>query len=189
MAIKLSHFFDSVRMEGKYGLYPTAGRRSNLETARSRRAPVDEGTPCFRDFEFSGLSLGRMRDVALLEGLPERFIRGISFQDIAARQAKAGIYLSMVGEVSISNLSVGSLETPVVDARDVERLELHRLRCATPSAAVPAVWLENVADAFVHGCYVGSAGPGFEWLRHQQSRAITLTDNSVPAPPKGPAGG
>jgi hypothetical protein len=187
MAIKLSHFFDSVRMEGKYGLYPTVGRRTNPETARSKRAPVDEGTPCFRDFEFSGLTLGRMRDVALLEGLPERFIRGISFQDIAARQAKAGIYCSMVGDISISNFTVGTLDTPVVDARDVERLELHRLRCATPSAAVPVVWLENVADAFVHGCYIGSAGPGFEWLRQQQSRAVTLTDNSVPL--KTPAGG
>jgi hypothetical protein len=187
MGIKLSHFFDSVRMEGKYGLYPHADRRNNPETARSRRVAVDEGTPCFRDFEFTGLTLGRMRDVALVEGLPERFIRGITFQDIVARQAKAGIYLSMVAEVSISNFTVGTLDTPVVDARDVERLELHRLRCATPSTAVPTVWLENVADAFVHGCYVGPGAPGFEWLRQQQSRAVTLTDNSVPAKP--PTGG
>ena len=181
MAIKLSHFFDSVRMEGKYGLYPHAGRRNNLETARSRRAPVDEGTPCFRDFEFQGLTLGRMRDVALLEGLPERFIRGISFQDISARQARAGIYCSMVAEISIGNFTVGTLETPAVDARDVERLEIHRLRCATPAAAAPAIWLENVADAFIHGCYIGEGGPGFAWLRQQQSRAVTVTDNRVPA--------
>jgi hypothetical protein len=79
---------------------------------------------------------------------------------------------------------VGTLDTPVVDARDVERLELHRLRCATPATAVPAVWLENVADAFVHGCYVGAGAPGFEWLRQQQSRAVTLTDNSVPTKPR-----
>jgi hypothetical protein len=187
MGIKLSHFFDSVRMEGKYGLYSHQGRRTNPETARSRRVPVDEGTPCFRDFEFVGLTLGRMRDVALLEGLPERFIRGITFQDISARQAKAGIYCSMVAEVSIGNFTVGGLETPAVDARDVERLEVHRLRCATPSASIPSVWLENVAEAFIHGCYIGHAGPGFEWLRQQQSRAVTLTDNSVPT--KTPAGG
>jgi hypothetical protein len=180
MAIKLSHFFDSIRMEGRYGLYPTAGRRNNPETARSRRVAVDQGTPCFQDFEFSGLMLGRMRDVALLEGLPERFIRGISFQDIVARQAKAGIYCSMVAEISISNLTVGSMETPAVDARDVERLEVHRLRCPTPSPAAPAVWLENVADAFVHGCYVGSGAPGYEWLRQQQSHTVTLADNSAP---------
>jgi hypothetical protein len=186
MAFKLSHFFDSVRMEGRFGLYPNAGHRNNLETARSRRATVDEGTPCFRDFEFSGVTLGRMREVALLEGLPERFIRGISFQDIVARQVKGGIYCSMVAEVSISNFTVGSLETPAVDARDVERLEVHRLRCAKPSAAAPAIWLENVADAFVHGCYIGEAGPGFAWLRQQGSRAVTLADNSVPG--KSPGG-
>jgi hypothetical protein len=186
MAIKMSHFFDSVRMEGRFGLYPSTGRR-NPETARSRTVPVGEGTPCFRDFEFSGLTLGKMRDIALLEGLPERFIRGVSFQDITARQAKAGIYCSMVAEVSISNLVVEALETPAVDARDVEHLEVHRLRCSKPSSAVPAVWLENVSDAFIHGCYVGDAGPGFEWLRQQQSRAVTLTDNRVPG--KSPAGG
>jgi len=182
MAIKMSHFFDSVRMEGKYGLYPSAGRRTNPETARSRRAPVDEGTPCFRDFEFSGLLLGRMREVALLEGLPERFIRGISFQDITARQAKAGIYCSMVAEVSIGNLTVGALETPAVDARDVERLEVHRLRCATPGASAPVVWLENVAGAFIHGCDIAEGAPGFAWCKQQQSRDVTVTGNRTPAP-------
>jgi hypothetical protein len=97
-----------------------------------------------------------------------------------ARQAKAGIYCSMVAEISISNFTVGSMETPAVDARDVERLEVHRLRCPTPSPAAPAVWLENVADAFVHGCYVGSGAPGYEWLRQQQSHTVTLADNSAP---------
>jgi hypothetical protein len=187
MGLKLSHFFDSVRMEGRYAINPHAAGRSNLETARSRRAPIDEGTPLFRDFEFSGLMLGRVRDVALLEGLPERFIRGVSFTDIMAREAKAGIYCSMVSEVSISNFTVGSMETPAVDARDVEHLEVHRLRCPTPTPTAPAVWLENVADAFIHGCFIGNGGPGFEWLRQQQSRAVTLADNSVPI--KGPVGG
>src|SRR6185436_3991421 len=52
MAVKISHFFDSIRMEGRYGLNPSIGRR-NPETTRSRSAPVDVTTPAYRDFEIS----------------------------------------------------------------------------------------------------------------------------------------
>ena len=179
-AIKMSHFFDSLRMEGRFGLYPTVGR-NNLETARSRKAPVDEGTPSFRDFTFAGLMLGRVRDVALIEGLPERFIHGITFEDIVARQAKAGIYCSMVSEVAIGNFTVGDLDTAALDARDVEHLEVHRLRCLVPPAGSPPIWLENVEDAFIHGCSIGDDRRASTWVHQSQCRSVTIAGNHAPA--------
>jgi hypothetical protein len=175
-ALKVTHFFDSIRMEGRFGFKPTFAR-SNVETARSRRAPVDEGTPTFRQLELSGIRIGRARDVAVIEGLPERFIRGVTLEGFTVGKAKTGISCSLVGDISISNCSIGALETPAVDAREVERLEIHRLRCPRPPPAVPAVFLENVAGAFIHGCDVADPAPGHAWLKHELSRGVTVAAN------------
>jgi polygalacturonase len=177
--IKITHFFDSIRMD------PTASGpiRRNMEMARSRKAPIDVGTPTFRDFSFSGLTVGKTRQLVLVEGLPERFIRGLAFENIRVDEAAGGITLTMAAEVTVSNFSVGKLQSPAVDAREVERLEVHRLKWARPFADAPAIWLENVAGAFVHGCDVADAGPGYQWLRQEQSREVTLASNAVPAPP------
>jgi polygalacturonase len=176
-AIKISHFFDSVRMDA---INAEAARR-NLEVSRSRKAPVDEGTPTFRHMAFSGLTIGRVQELVLVEGLPERFIRGLVFQDISAAQASAGISCCMAAEVTISNLAVGALESAAVDAREVEHLEVHRLRSPHPYRQAPAIWLENVTGAFIHGCNIGEGGPGYQWLRQEQSRDITVMSNRIPA--------
>jgi polygalacturonase len=179
-AVKVSHFFDSIRMEGRYGLNPSIGRR-NPETARSRSAPIDGGTPTFRDFEFSGLTLGQIGEVATIEGLPERFITGITFQNIRVAQAKAGLFCTNVADLRIDNCTVGTLDTAAVDARDVQRLEIHRLRCGRPQPSTPVVWLDNVSGAFIHGCDIAAAaGPHFSWL-HQEHSQVVLSANNVPA--------
>jgi hypothetical protein len=180
MAVKVSNYYDSLRLEGQY-VTAAAASRQNRELARSRTVPVDEGTPTFRDFAFSGLTVGKAREVALVEGLPERYIQGLRFDNITVAQSSAGIFCTMAREVSISNFRVNTMEAPAVDARDVEKLELHQLRCAHPGADGPLVWLENVTGAFLHGCNVASPGPGFDWLKQEQCRAVTLTANHVPA--------
>jgi hypothetical protein len=184
MAVKVSNFFDSVRMEGRFGAHLTEGRR-NLEIARSRTPPVDIGTPTFRDFEFSGLTLGRVRDVGLVEGLPERFIRAVKFQDVTALGVQSGVVCTNVTDVTISDLMVGRLEAPAVDARDVEALEVHRLKCRQRDPEVPVVWLQNVAGALVHGCEIGAVdGADAGWLREEASRGVAVVDNRAPAPGK-----
>jgi polygalacturonase len=186
IVIKVSHFYDSVRMEGRHAFRTQPGR-TNLEIARSRKAAVDEGTPSFRDFTFSNLTLGRVVDVAVFEGLPERHIQRLVFQNVTATHARGGIACSMTNDVSISNVVVDSLETPVLDARDSQRLEIHRLKCARPAADGPAIWLENVAGAFLHGCDIGSAGAGFAWCRQEESRGIAFGANNVPPLPAAPS--
>jgi hypothetical protein len=178
MAIKISHFFDSIRSEGRF--VRSGPARGNLEIARSRKAPVDEGTPTFRDFTFSGLTLSGMRDVALVEGLPERYIQGLVFEDITASQVPAGIACTMASDVTISNFFLEAVDSPAVDAREVERLEVHRLRCPRPPTEAPLVWLENVSRAYLHGCAPGPSPA--EWLQQEQSRQVTLAANHLPAP-------
>jgi polygalacturonase len=185
VGLKVSHYFDSVRLDVMRG----GSARRDLEISRSRKAPVDDGTPTFRDFVFSGVSVGRVGQVGLVEGLPERYVRRITFQDIGVTEAGGGISCSMAAEVSVSGFTVGTLQAPAIDARETERLEIHRLRCATPPATVPLVWLENVTGALVHGCDVGQGGPAYEWLRQDGSRDVSVADNKAPPAKTGPSAG
>jgi polygalacturonase len=185
-AIKISHFFDSIRMEGRFGFKPTFAR-SNVETVRGRRAPVDEGTPSFHDFDFTGFRIGRTRDIATIEGLPERFVHGIALDGFTVTQAKTGITCDMVDDLRISDVTVGKLETPAVDARDINRLEIHRLRCGQPEPTLPAVWLENVNGAFIHGCDVATPpGATYAWLGQEQSKDVVQMGNKLPVTPHQP---
>jgi hypothetical protein len=179
VALNISHYFDSVRM----GVIKGGSARRDLEIARSRMAPVDAGTPTFRDLFFSGITIGRAGQGVLVEGLPERYIRDVTFQDITVNQAGGGVSLSLAGDVRVSNVVVRTLDSAAVDAREVEQLEIHRLRWSKPAAASPAVWLGNVVGAFIHGCHIGEAGPGYEWLREEQCREVTLAMNAAPALP------
>jgi polygalacturonase len=177
VALKISHYYDSLKMNATEAIL---GRR-NLETAASRTAAVDEGTPTFRDFAFCGLTLGGPVElVALIEGLPERPIRGIVLADVDAPQALGGISCNLAAEIAISNFAVGTLASCAVDAREVEEIEVHRLRAPRPWPEGPAVWLENVAGALVHGCVIGDGGPGYRWLRHEQSRDVVVGVNRLP---------
>jgi polygalacturonase len=180
IAVKLTNFWDSIRMDGPFGFKVTQVR-GNPETARSRLLPVDEGTPTFRNFSFSGLTVGKAATLALIEGLPERYMTGVSLHDINFIHGSAGIFCSLASDVSIGNVTVDTLETPAVDAREVQRLEIHRLRCSRPRRDIPLIWLENVSSAFVHGCNVGDPGPGYGWLRQEQSKDVVLSDNRFPA--------
>ena len=177
--MQVTNFFDSIRLDGAFGFKITDVRR-NPETARSRLIPVNEGTPTFRNFSFSGLTVGKAAGLAVIEGLPERFMSGVTLQDITLVRGTAGIFCSLAADVSIGSVTVPTLEGPAVDAREVQRLEIHRLRCSHPRRDVPLVWMENVADAFVHGCDVGDPGPGYSWLRQEQSRNVVLSDNRIP---------
>jgi polygalacturonase len=180
VALRISNFFDSVRMDVFKG-----SMRRNPETARSLLVPVNEGTPTVRELTFSGITVNRVQQVATLEGLPERFIRGVRFENLEVGEAKAGISCNLAARVTISNFVVGALEGPAVDAREVEALEIHRLRAPRPAPDTPVVWLENTSAAFIHGCdVVPPPGiPAYQWLRQEQSRRVTLASNSVPAPP------
>jgi polygalacturonase len=181
-ALKISHFFDSVGMSSIKG----DPNRRNLELARSRHAPVDIGTPTFQDFVFSGLTIARTEELGLVEGLPERFIRGLAFQDITAAETRGGLSLCMAADVTISNFTTGTLESAAVDAREVQGLEVHRLRSQRPYAGAPAIWLENVSDALIHGCHVADPGPPYQWIRQEQSHAVALVGNHAPVRDPGP---
>jgi hypothetical protein len=185
-AIRISSYYDSIKGEGAWakpkeartakqqGYYPTtAGSR---ETDRSLLLPIDEGTPLLRDLEFAGISLGAAEGVAYLEGLPERFITDVRIRDVVAPHTKAGIFCARVSGLSVDHVCTGKLETPAVDAHQVELLEVHRLRCAQPGPA-PIIRLDGVAGAFVHGCDVPVGADRLVALQGTDNHGITVQSN------------
>jgi hypothetical protein len=102
-ALLVSHFYDSVRMDSLFGDRTAS---DNPETDRTRKLPVGEGTPSFQDIHFSDLSVGGSPKLALavIEGLPERYIRGLSIRDLVAPQARTGVLLTRAAQTRIAGL-------------------------------------------------------------------------------------
>jgi hypothetical protein len=140
-----------------------------------------------RNLVYSGLTMGKVAQVALFEGLPERYARRLVLENVTVAQATAGVSCSMAADVRIDNFNVGVAESAVVDAREVEGVEVHRVRSSRPRDGAPVVWLENVAGAHLEGCSVSDAGPGYEWFRQEQCRGVTLAANGA-APAQKPGG-
>jgi hypothetical protein len=65
-----------------------------------------------------------------------------------------------------------------VKARDVQTLEIHRLKCLEPSPHHPVIELTNVTRALVHGCQVDPAAPSF--LAADHCGEVTMVANEVP---------
>jgi polygalacturonase len=179
-AILISTYFDSVRLDNYRGP-PAEG--DNPETDRRTKLPISEGTPTLRDLEFSDLTLGQVPEVAIIEGLPERFIQGVTIENVTATRARAGISCQRAADVTISGLSVNPSDGPAINARDVEGLEIHRLRCTGAPKDGPLVRLDHVAGAFIHGCDVTATAERFVEQQGTGNREVALAGNNLRAAP------
>jgi polygalacturonase len=178
-ALMVSHFYDSVRMDALFG--DRAGS-DNPETDRTHKLPVGEGTPSFQDIDFSELTVGGSPKLALavIEGLPERYIRGLSIRDLVAPQARAGVLLTRAAQTRISGLRMNPSDGPAIAARDVERLQIEGLVCPKPDPKVPVIRLESTAGVFVHGCDIGPGAKEFVRAEGKANRDLVLSDNNLP---------
>jgi polygalacturonase len=172
--VMISHFFDSVRMDGLFGEGQSAP--GNPETDRNVAPPVGEGTPRFRDFDFTGLTMNDVGDVAVIEGLPERFIAGVKLRDVRVTAAGGGIICRRAANIVLADVTMNAIVHPAVAARDVQGMEIHRLRAARGRAAPPLVELEHVEGALIHGCAARDSEDLVK-LRGSRNRRISLEGN------------
>jgi polygalacturonase len=147
--VVLTHYFDSVRMDNLFGEPVASG--GNPETDRSLKVAAGDGTPTFRDIQFRRLTFGAVREVAVIEGLPERFIEGLVLEDVWAPAAHTGVLCARVNGLEIDGLAVEASDGPAVAARDIRGLRVHRMR-TTGRAGKAAIQLDNVDGAFIQGC-------------------------------------
>jgi hypothetical protein len=158
-ALLVSHFYDSVRMGSFFGEGPSP--KGNPETDRELKLPAGEGTPSFRDLAFSDISVGECADVAMIEGLPERYIEGVALRYIDASKAAAGLSCRRARDITVEALAVDPREGAAVAAREVEELEVYRLKSRRPATKTSLVQLDGVRGALIHGCRVPRTGEAF----------------------------
>jgi hypothetical protein len=197
-AITVSNFYDSVRNDSRgprtavdatslkdifdrplpeADRSPSPPPRGNPETDRSMSVAIGEGTPTLRNFAFTGITMHAVQAVAVLEGLPERFLRNITFNDIDITEARTGLFCWRIANLRLSGLGFDGSEGLAVTAQDVQRLEIHRLSVSSgPRRCV--VQLENVDGAFIHGCDVAAAGPQFVRQVGDACKGVVTTGNS-----------
>jgi polygalacturonase len=175
-ALMITHFYDSVRMDSLFGDPTTTG---NPETDRAMTVAPNEGTPTFRSLDFSGLTLGAVPTVAVIEGLPERPISGLGIRDVSAPEAEAGVLMARTAEVHIAGLRMNPTKGPAVAAREVQRLHIEGLSCPRPGAKVPIVRLEKANGVFVHGCDIGPGAADFVRSEGTANRDVVVTGNNV----------
>jgi polygalacturonase len=173
--VMISKYYDSVEWKVMFEDKPSG----NPETDRTLRPPVGEGTPTFRDISVRGLTMGQVRRVAVIEGLPERFIRGVRLEDVTATRSRLGVVCTRAADVVIRDVTLGPLDSPAVAARTVERLEVRGLSGAAPSRGLPLVHLEEVAGAFVHGCDVGASGRELVGGSGDRNHDVVVTGNHL----------
>jgi polygalacturonase len=176
-AVVVTEFFDSVRQGFVNPGEPPPP--PNPETDRTSCPPPDEGTPTVRDVAVSNLTVGDVPHLATIEGLPERFVEGIRMTDVRATAVTSGITILRARDVTISGITLEPRDRPAVTAQHVERLEIHRLRCASSAPRVPLIQLEDTTAAFIHGCAPAATAPLLA-LEGPANRDVILGANAPP---------
>jgi polygalacturonase len=173
--ILISHFWDSVIFRVLDEQQSPSG---DPETDRTMTVPVGEGTPTFRNISITGVTMGAVARVALLEGLPERHIDGIQLRDLLATASRSGVVASRVDGLLLDGLTVNALASPLFQGSHLRRLTLRALSGPRPRGA-PAVRLDHTDGAFIHDCNVPSSRADFLRLDGAANRDINLVGNNL----------
>jgi polygalacturonase len=122
-------------------------------------APVDEGTPVFRNIHLSNISGFGIKEAGQLEGLPEMPIREITFNDINL-QAQTGIKGESLDDIHFRDVRIDTAEGPSLKIRDSLRIRLDNFSTVEPHKDIPVVELDNIRRARISGC-IAEKGTGF----------------------------
>jgi polygalacturonase len=147
---------------------------------RHKAEPVDKFTPTFRNFHFSDISVTGVKQAALIEGLAEMPIRGLSINNFNAEQAETGVSCVNVDGISFSNACVNSGKGPAFEIDSVVNLELLRVTTSQPRAEAPLIRLTNVSEAAVQLCSAPEGSKALLELKGAGSQKIALIGNRSP---------
>ncbi len=141
--------------------------------------PVDEGTPIFRNFHLSNITATDVKRAALIEGLPEMPIRGLSIDNFVVNGAGTGISCSNVTGMIFDNLQINAAKGPALIVADVHDLEIHRFTDRNPLKDQPSLRLERVSDGLIQSCTAGENTGTFLEVKGAEVRDISLITNRL----------
>jgi hypothetical protein len=141
--------------------------------------PVNEGTPVFRELHFSEITATGIKRAALIEGLPEMPIQGISLSNVVVDDAGTGVTCTNATGVVFDNIIVNAGNGPALNVDDARDVEVYRFTTRKPRTGEPVVRFENVRDAVVQSCTTAAGTGTFLELKGAGNRDISLFGNRL----------
>ena len=142
--------------------------------------PVSQRTPIFRDIAISHFTIKNSPCTAKIFGLPEMPIQGLRITDVVA-STEVGLLCDSTVGLELQNVQVNTNKGPAFDIRNCKNLELNGIKTTNPRADDPVLRMENVQDAFIHGCKAFPGTGSFLELKGKTTKDILLVGNQLSA--------
>ena len=140
-------------------------------------AAVDEGTPTLRNIHLSDITANKVKRAALIEGLPEMPIRGLSISNFLVDGAETGISCSNVNGMKFDNVVLGVEKGPALQVADTHDVEVHRFTGTQSKADQPSIRFNNVNDGLIQLCAASEGTGTFLELLGANNSGISLIAN------------
>ncbi|MFZ2148201.1 MAG: glycoside hydrolase family 28 protein [Sedimentisphaerales bacterium] len=147
---------------------------------KTDQEPFSQRTPIFRDIAISHFTIKNSPCTAKIFGLPEMPIQGLRITEIAA-STEIGLLCDSAVGLELQNVQVNTNKGPAFDIRNCRNLELDGIKTTNPRADEPVVRMENVQDAFIHGCKAFPGTGNFLELSGKTTKDILLVGNQLSA--------
>jgi hypothetical protein len=140
---------------------------------------VTELTPAFRNLHFSDLIASHVKHAAVIEGLPEMPIQGLSIHNYAVEDSVTGINCTNGTEIVFDTIVVNAQRGPALNVENVRELEIYRCTTKKPLVEEPVIRFQKVKDAVLQSCNAAVGTGTFLELNGTDNAEISLFTNRL----------
>lgn len=177
-------------------LYYGCGAWGDPVVSDKRPRPVDAGTPRFRRIHFSHLTARQVKYAAgFLYGLAEMPVEDVTLSDVSISLAaeaeagypemadgleamqRAGLFICNARGLRLEHVEIEGAVGPALRLHEAAEVDLNGFAARHLAPEAPVLYLDNVSQAFVHGCSAGADTAVFLQLAGARTQEICLGDN------------
>jgi polygalacturonase len=137
-------------------------------------------TPIFRNFAFSNMTIVNAKQVASIQGLPEKAVEQLRFSDITA-SGISGFLCDHTLDIELHNVRVDTSTGSAFVFEQVNGLELEGVGTQSPQAGLPVLDLRNCGKVWLHSSHATQGTSVFIQQNGGEPGSLRLTDNDLSA--------
>jgi hypothetical protein len=138
--------------------------------------PFSERTPVFRNFSYSNITIVNAKQIASIEGLPEKAIEQLRFTDITAT-GEAGFIVDNATDVEMHNVRLTATKGPALSVVAGNNLVLDDVSPRAAGGKAPGIALTDCADVYLRNSRAAAGTGTFLQLAGAKTTGILLTQN------------
>ncbi|HVU35839.1 MAG TPA: glycoside hydrolase family 28 protein [Opitutaceae bacterium] len=154
------------------------GFEITMRYGRTNPEPVSARTPLFRNFAYSNITVVNAKKVATIQGLPERAVSDVRFDDINAT-GETGVIADHASGIEFHQVRVAVKTGSAFSFDTSEHLVFDDSAAQTADTASAAIALRDSTDAFVRGNRAAAGTGTFLQVAGNQSGKIVLVGNDL----------